>query len=113
MELRFAQRHLGPEDAEVGRLLDSSVTELQSAVAELRQIAHGLRPSSLDDGLPAALAHLRSRTGVPIDLQVDVGEVPEDVSVTAYFVAIEAVANAVKYAPDSGSPSRSPRRPGR
>jgi signal transduction histidine kinase len=98
MELRFAQRHLGPEDAEVGRLLDSSVTELQSAVAELRQIAHGLRPSSLDDGLPAALAHLRSRTGVPIDLQVDVGEVPEDVSVTAYFVANEAVANAVKYA---------------
>jgi len=98
MELRFAQRHLGPEDAEIGRLLDSSVTELQSAVAELRQIAHGLRPSSLDDGLPAALAHLRARAGVPIDLQVDVGEVPEEISVTAYFVANEAVANAVKYA---------------
>jgi signal transduction histidine kinase len=98
MELRFAQRHLGPEAAEIGRLLDSSVTELQSAVAELRQIAHGLRPSSLDDGLPAALAHLRARAGVPIDLQVDVGEVPEEVSVTAYFVANEAVTNAVKYA---------------
>jgi signal transduction histidine kinase len=98
MELRFAQRHLGPEDAEIGRLLDSSVTELQSAVAELRQIAHGLRPSSLDDGLPAALAHLRARVGVPIELQVDVGEVPEEVGVTAYFVASEAVTNAVKYA---------------
>ena len=98
MELRFAQRHLGPEEADLARLLDSSVTELQSAVAELRQIAHGLRPSSLDDGLPAALAHLRSRAGVPIDLQVDVGEVPEEVSVTAYFVANEAVTNAVKYA---------------
>jgi signal transduction histidine kinase len=67
-------------------------------VAELRQIAHGLRPSSLDDGLPAALAHLRSRAGVPIDLQVEVGELPEEVSVTAYFVANEAVTNAVKYA---------------
>lgn len=98
MELRFAQRHLGPDDADIGRLLDSSVTELQSAVAELRQIAHGLRPSSLDDGLPAALAHLRARVGVPIELQVDVGEVPEEVGVTAYFVANEAVTNAVKYA---------------
>ena len=98
MELRFAQRHLGPEETEIGRLLDSSVTELQSAVAELRQIAHGLRPSSLDDGLPAALAHLRARVGVPIELQVDVGEVPEEVGVTAYFVANEAVTNAVKYA---------------
>ena len=98
MELRLAQRHLGPEDAEISRLLDDSVVELQGAVAELRQIAHGLRPSSLDDGLPAALAQLRARTGVPIDLQVDVGEVPDAVSVTAYFVANEAVANAVKYA---------------
>ena len=80
------------------RLLDASVVELQGAVAELRQIAHGLRPSSLDDGLPAALAQLRARTGVPIDLQVDVGEVPDAVSVTAYFVANEAVTNAVKYA---------------
>ena len=98
MELRFAQRHLGPEEAEVARLLDTSVVELQSAVAELRQIAHGLRPSSLDDGLPAALATLRARAGVPIDLQVEVGEVPDEVSVTAYFVANEAVTNAVKYA---------------
>ena len=98
MELRLAQRHLGPEDAEISRLLDASVVELQGAVAELRQIAHGLRPSSLDDGLPAALAQLRARTGVPIDLQVDVGEVPDAVSVTAYFVANEAVTNAVKYA---------------
>ena len=98
MELRLAQRHLDPEDAEISRLLDASVVELQGAVAELRQIAHGLRPSSLDDGLPAALAQLRARTGVPIDLQVDVGEVPDAVSVTAYFVANEAVTNAVKYA---------------
>ena len=98
MELRLAQRHLGAEQAEISRLLDASVVELQGAVAELRQIAHGLRPSSLDDGLPAALAQLRARAGVPIDLQVDVGEVPDDVSVTAYFVANEAVTNAVKYA---------------
>ena len=98
MELRLAQRHLGPEEAGISRLLDASVVELQGAVAELRQIAHGLRPSSLDDGLPAALAQLRARAGVPIDLQVDVGEVPDAVSVTAYFVANEAVTNAVKYA---------------
>ena len=32
-------------------LLEQAVAELATAVAELRQIAHGLRPSCLDDGL--------------------------------------------------------------
>ena len=98
MELRLAQRHLGRDSDGLSQLLDDSVLELQGAVADLRQIAHGLRPSSLDDGLPAALAQLRARSGAPIELSVEVGDVPEAVSVTAYYVANEAVANAVKYA---------------
>jgi signal transduction histidine kinase len=62
MALRLAQRHL--PDADVDGLLDQTVAELGTAVAELRQIAHGLRPSSLDDGLHAALAALTQH--VPI-----------------------------------------------
>ena len=53
--MRLAQRHLDDGTVDVGGLLDQGVAELATAVAELRQIAHGLRPTSLDDGLHAAL----------------------------------------------------------
>ena len=45
---------------DVNGLLDQAVAELATAVAELRRIAHGLRPSSLDDGLGPALRRLAS-----------------------------------------------------
>jgi signal transduction histidine kinase len=66
-------------------------------VAELRQIAHGLRPSSLDDGLAPALENLTRSSALPLRLTFDADELPEHVSVTAYYVASEGVANAVKH----------------
>jgi signal transduction histidine kinase len=74
------------------------VAELATAVAELRQIAHGLRPSSLDDGLAKALATLASKVPVPMTLDVCADPLPDDVATTAYYVASEAMANAVKHA---------------
>ncbi|MGV9534848.1 histidine kinase [Streptosporangium sandarakinum] len=50
MAIRLAQRHLLDGTVHVDDLLDRWVAELAVAVTELRQIAHGLRPSSLDDG---------------------------------------------------------------
>lgn len=98
MSLRLAQRHLDDGTVDVNGLLDQSVAELGTAVAELRQLAHGLRPSSLDDGLGPALAALTSGMPVPVDLDVHAPTLPDDVSTTAYYVASEAVANAAKYA---------------
>jgi signal transduction histidine kinase len=98
MSLRIAQRHLPAGSAELSGLIDEAVAEISTAVAELRKIAHGLRPSNLDDGLPAALANLTSKSPMPIDLDLDAGELPDAVCTTAYFVASEAVTNAVKYA---------------
>jgi signal transduction histidine kinase len=98
MQLRLAQRHLGDGTVDVDQLLDASVAELGSAVAELRQIAHGLRPSSLDDGLPAALAYLVRNAPMTIDMDVDDGPLPDAVATTAYFVASEAITNALKHA---------------
>lgn len=98
MSLRRTQRQLSGADPELFDLLDNSVRELQTAVAELRQIAHGLRPSSLDDGLSAALNSLRRRVTVPLQIEVGTGELPEPISTTAYFVASEAVTNAIRYA---------------
>jgi signal transduction histidine kinase len=98
MSLRLAQRHLGDGSVDVDALLDESVAELGLAVAELRQIAHGLRPSSLDDGLGPALTSLASKLPVPVTLHVAADQVPDDVATTAYYVASEALANAIKHA---------------
>ncbi|MEU2611245.1 histidine kinase [Micromonospora sp. NPDC007271] len=95
MALRLAQRRL-PE-ADVAGVLDQAVAELGTAVAELREIAHGLRPSSLDEGLANALTMLVR--GVPLSVTLDVCRepVPEDLATTAYYVASEALANVVKH----------------
>jgi signal transduction histidine kinase len=97
MSLRLAQRHLTDGTVDLDALFDESVAELGTAVAELRQLAHGLRPSSLDDGLPAALSNLVRSLPLTVDMEVDAGPLPDAVATTAYYVISEAVANAVKH----------------
>jgi signal transduction histidine kinase len=96
MSLRLAQRHLPPGQART--TLDSAVAELREAVAELRRVSQGVRPSGLDDGLPAALRSLVRASPVPIELRVTAEQVQDAVATTAYYVAAEAVANALKHA---------------
>jgi signal transduction histidine kinase len=98
LALRLAQRHLTESRADLHGLLEHTVAELGTAVAELRQLGHGLRPSCLDDGLGPALATLTTATPVPISIDVRAGDLPDTVATTAYFLVAEAVANAVKYA---------------
>jgi signal transduction histidine kinase len=97
MAIRLAQRHLGDGTVDVDALLDQSVAELGTAVAELRQIAHGLRPTSLDDGLHAAVSTLVRTVPVAVDMDVCADVLPDDVATTAYYVLSEAVTNAVKH----------------
>ena len=98
MAFRVAQRHLDDGTLDVGDLLDRSVAELGTSVAELRQIAHGLRPSSLDDGLGPALRAMLRSVPMPVDMDVCEDDLPDEVATTAYFVAAEAVTNSVKHA---------------
>jgi signal transduction histidine kinase len=98
MSLRLAQRHLDDGATDFDRLFDQAVAELATAVAELRQIAHGLRPSSLDDGLHAALTALTQHIPIPVGLEVMPESLPDEVATTAYYVTSEAIANAVKHA---------------
>jgi signal transduction histidine kinase len=98
MAIRLAQRHLDDGTVDIDALMDQSVAELGTAVAELRQIAHGIRPSTLDDGLPAALSRLVRGVPLEVDMEVDADTLPDDVATTAYFVISEALTNAVKHA---------------
>jgi signal transduction histidine kinase len=99
MALRVAQRHLDDSTIDVDGLLDEAVAQLGTAVAELREIAHGLRPGCLGEGLHPALSALAESSALPIDLEVEAARaIPDDIATTTYYVVSEAVANAVKHA---------------
>lgn len=100
MSLRLLQRSHGTVDGLADRL-DAAVTQIGTAVSELRAVAHGLRPSSLDDGLEPALAGLARACPVRIELELRFGALPDQLATAAYFVAAEAVANAVRHAAPS------------
>ena len=58
--------------------------------------------AALDEGLPAAIRGLVSTSPVPVDAQVTGEPVPERLATTAYYVAAEALTNALKHA-EAGS----------
>ena len=79
--------------------LESAIGELGKAVAELRALANGLHPAVLvDGGLSAALEDLAGRAPVPVRLDITAARFPAAIEATSWFVACEAVANAVKHA---------------
>lgn len=96
MRLRVLQR-TSRQDAALDAALDAAVAELGTAVAELRRIAHGVRPSALDDGLGAALADLTRLAPDVVELDVNAPALPDAVATTAYYVASEALANALRH----------------
>lgn len=97
MALRLAQRRLANGGVDVDGLLDQAVAELGTAVSELRQLANGIRPSCLDDGLAPALSVLIDTVPIPVDMRVAETHLDGDLQTTAYYVASEAIANAVKH----------------
>jgi signal transduction histidine kinase len=80
--------------------LDGARTEVASAIDELRDLAHGLRPRVLTErGLRGALQRLADSSAVPVSIfDVSSARLVESVETTAYYVVAEAMANAQKHA---------------
>jgi signal transduction histidine kinase len=100
LELRIAQRQVGNADPELEGVLGRAVAELQVAVEELRELARGVHPAVLtEEGLAGALESLAARTPLPVLIDAAPEErLPREIEAAAYFVACEAIANAVKHA---------------
>ncbi len=81
-------------------LIDAAEVELQLAIDELRELAHGIHPSVLTTlGLEKALAMVAARSAIPIRLlELPASRLDPTAEATAYFVASEAVTNARKHA---------------
>jgi signal transduction histidine kinase len=100
MSLGMAEQKLSDDPERAGELLAEARIGAEHALRELRDLARGIHPPVLADrGLEAALASLASSTPLPVGLTIEVAPRPAPaVESAAYFVAAEALANAVKHA---------------
>jgi signal transduction histidine kinase len=88
-------------DGDLGRareLVDVAHASAKDALVELRDLARGIHPPVLDNGLADALASLAAGAAVPVRLTTRLPERPTPaIEAIAYFCAAELLANAVKH----------------
>jgi signal transduction histidine kinase len=98
-DLRIAHARAEADgDAETASLLAEATGEAQAALAELRELAHGIYPAILTEaGFAAGLETLADAAPLP----VEIGGMAEErytaaVETAAYFVVAEAIADAAR-----------------
>jgi signal transduction histidine kinase len=104
--LRLARDLLESDPQQAAQMLDQMNGEVQNAVAELRELAHGIYPPLLvDGGLAPALQAAAARN--PLRVEVDVAtpdRFDQDTEAAVYFCCLEALQNSAKHA--SGATAR-------
>lgn len=94
-------RSVADTDPEAAKeMLDQLGVDLQEAVQELRNLAHGIYPPLLmDRGLGEALRAAGTRAVLPAEVVADdLGRYPQAVEAAVYFCCLEAMQNAGKHA---------------
>jgi signal transduction histidine kinase len=97
-DLRLARAADADSDPEVGTLLASAANEAQTALGELRELAHGIYPAILAEaGLGAALTTLADEAPLPVELgEVTPQRYPAAVETAAYLTVAEAIDDAAR-----------------
>ena len=99
LQLRMLRSDIRRDPAQAEQLVDAASDELGHSLEELRELARGIHPATLDHGLSSALESLAARSTVATAVTCDAPEhVPRDVELALYFVACESLANVGKYA---------------
>jgi signal transduction histidine kinase len=99
MNLGMAREKLQADtDPELRELVDAAHQGAKDALADLRNLARGIHPPALDNGLPDALATLAATSVIPAELTADIPQRPAPaIETIGYFCAAELLANAVKH----------------
>lgn len=103
MKLSLATQKLSPDTdrGDIDRARDlvmSAHATAMEAIVELRDLARGIHPPILDNGLAAALATLTARGAVPTTLSAEIPVRPSpSIETIAYFCAAELLTNVGKH----------------
>jgi signal transduction histidine kinase len=98
LQLRMIRSDIRRDPAQAEELAAAASDELAESLQDLRDLARGIHPASLDHGLDAALETLATRSTVRTVVSCDLPDhVPRAVELAVYFVACEALTNVGKY----------------
>jgi signal transduction histidine kinase len=106
MKLGLAREKLagmtgGTGQADLERVLELVVAAhhgAKEAITELRDLARGIHPPVLDQGLGTALTSLAAHSDVPVELVIDLPERPSAaIETIAYFCVAELLTNVAKH----------------
>lgn len=95
--LKLAQRAMRDDGGSAAELVDEALEHAERATAELRDLAHGILPASLNRGLRAGIETVASRVRLPVTVDVTDERLPPALEATAYFIVAEASTNVVKH----------------
>ncbi|HWA66177.1 MAG TPA: sensor domain-containing protein [Mycobacteriales bacterium] len=103
MSLGMVKEELDGADSEIAlarvrELVDTAHREAKGTIVDLRDLARGIHPPALDNGLPDALGTLTARSALPTSLRIDLPQRPSQaVETIIYFSTAELITNAVKH----------------
>jgi signal transduction histidine kinase len=99
MNLGMAREKLDEDDdATVRELIDAAHRNAVDALGDLRDLARGIHPPVLDNGLASALDSLAASSAIPTSVTASIGQRPAPaIETIAYFCAAELIANATKH----------------
>ncbi len=100
LKLAMVREHIEHDPEEAATLLDESRLDLDTAVAQLRDLARGIYPQILaSGGLGPALAELASKCAIRTTGELgSIGRYHAEVEAAIYFCCAEALQNASKHA---------------
>jgi signal transduction histidine kinase len=98
--LAMAAEEAQERPAKAVDLIETAQADLVLAIEELRELAHGIHPPVLREfGLVRAVEAATARATVPVELITQSrARLDDTAEATAYFIVLEAITNAHKYA---------------
>ena len=92
---------------ELTQLISDAHAATKDTLVELRELARGIHPPALDNGLAVALETLAARSPLPVTIDIDIPSPPaprpaEAIETIAYFCVTELLTNTIKHANATG-----------
>jgi signal transduction histidine kinase len=104
LQLSLLQRRLA-DDSRATNGIAQAKEEIAATLADLREVARGLHPSSLTlQGLPNAVRSMARRMPIPVSVDLTLpGQLREPIDLAIYYLVSESLANIGKHAQASSA----------